>query len=294
MIKEVEVIRTMEVIKEVPVEIIKEVEVVKSFDFEELQKMMMNMGTVEVSRTEKKGIAKKASKVVAKKASTKKKAVGTTRAKKDDLKKVEGIGPKIEGLLHAAKITTFKKLSETKISVIRGILEKAGPRYQMHDPSTWAKQASMAAKGDWTRLQKWQDELNGGTKAKSSTKKTTTSATKKKATATTKRKNVAAVSAKAKKKATGAGTAKAKRDDLKKVEGIGPKIEGLLHAAKITTFKKLSETKISVIKAILEKAGPRYQMHDPATWPKQAGMAAKGDWAKLQKWQDAHNGGRKK
>jgi len=59
------------------------------------------------------------------------------------------------------------------------------------------------------------------------------------------------------------------------------------------TFAKLSKTKASVVKAILDKAGPRYQMHDPATWAQQAGIAAKGDWDKLKKLQDKLDGGRK-
>ena len=32
----------------------------------------------------------------------------------------------------------------------------------MADPTTWPKQAKMAAAGDWDALKKWQDELDGG------------------------------------------------------------------------------------------------------------------------------------
>ena len=81
-------------------------------------------------------------------------------------------------------------------------------------------------------------------------------------------------------------------DDLKKVEGIGPKIEGLLNKAGILTWKQLSQTEIADIKAILEAAGKRYQMHDPTTWPQQAGMAADGEWEALKKWQDELDGGK--
>jgi len=82
-----------------------------------------------------------------------------------------------------------------------------------------------------------------------------------------------------------------KKDDLTKVEGIGPKIKGLLNDDGIWTWKKLSETKPSHIKKILDKAGPRYKVHNPGSWPKQAGMAARGEWDKLKKWQDSHKGG---
>lgn len=80
----------------------------------------------------------------------------------DDLKIVEGIGPKIEGLLNAANIYTFKQLSETSNEHLRSILDEAGRRYQIHDPSTWARQALLAYEGKWEELQVWQDALKGG------------------------------------------------------------------------------------------------------------------------------------
>ena len=83
-------------------------------------------------------------------------------AKKDDLKIVEGIGPKIEELCHAAGIFTFAELALTNPSKIKEILEAAGPRFQMHDPSTWPEQAALARDGKWDELKKWQDELNKG------------------------------------------------------------------------------------------------------------------------------------
>ncbi|MEL6923608.1 MAG: proprotein convertase P-domain-containing protein [Bacteroidota bacterium] len=80
----------------------------------------------------------------------------------DDLKKVEGIGPKIEGLLNAAGIFSFSRLSVASYDELKGILTEAGSRYQTHDPQTWGQQADMAAKGQWDELKQWQDELDGG------------------------------------------------------------------------------------------------------------------------------------
>ncbi len=85
----------------------------------------------------------------------------------------------------------------------------------------------------------------------------------------------------------------AKSDDLVLIEGIGPKIAELLVAAGISTFAKLAETKPAAIKTILEAAGKRYQMHDPATWPKQAALARDGKTAELAKLQDQLKAGRK-
>jgi large subunit ribosomal protein L27 len=83
-------------------------------------------------------------------------------AKGDDLKKIEGIGPKIEELFHAAGITTFAQLSETATERMEAILSEAGPRFSTHNPSTWAQQAGLAAAGKWDELKAWQDELDGG------------------------------------------------------------------------------------------------------------------------------------
>ena len=82
--------------------------------------------------------------------------------KADDLKIVEGIGPKIEELCHNAGIKTWKALSETSVEALKEILSAAGPSYQIHDPSTWAQQAGLADQGKWDELKKWQDELDAG------------------------------------------------------------------------------------------------------------------------------------
>lgn len=83
-------------------------------------------------------------------------------AKGDDLKKIEGIGPKIEELFHAAGITTFAQLEQTSTERMEEILTEAGPRFSSHNPGTWAQQAGLAATGKWDELKAWQDELNGG------------------------------------------------------------------------------------------------------------------------------------
>ena len=136
---------------------------------------MAKMGTVEVSRTTKESesseeVEKAETKVKAKsearsakvKTTTKAKAGKTGKAKKDDLKKIEGIGPKISQLLIDDGIDTFVKLSKAEIPRLKRILSDAGPRYQMHNPSSWPMQSELAADGKWEELDKWQDEHKGG------------------------------------------------------------------------------------------------------------------------------------
>jgi predicted flap endonuclease-1-like 5' DNA nuclease len=65
-------------------------------------------------------------------------------------------------------------------------------------------------------------------------------------------------------------------DDLKRVEGIGPKLEQMLNEHGIHTFAKLAATAVSDLQAILEKGGDAYRIHDPGTWPQQAGLLAEG------------------
>ena len=83
-------------------------------------------------------------------------------------------------------------------------------------------------------------------------------------------------------------------DDLKKIEGIGPKIASILNEAGIMTFAELAGAEVDKLKEILEGAGSRYKAHDPSTWPQQAGLAAEGKWDELQKLQDELDGGREK
>ena len=90
------------------------------------------------------------------------KAAFGKKIKQDDLKVVEGIGPKIEGLFHNFGIKTWKALGETSVKKCQEVLNSGGDRYRMHKPTTWPKQAKLAAEGKWKKLKKWQDDLDGG------------------------------------------------------------------------------------------------------------------------------------
>ena len=97
-----------------------------------------------------------------KKEAPKKAPAKKAAAKGDDLKKIEGIGPKIAEILGNAGIDTFAKLAGSKADDIRAILEEAGNRYKAFDPTTWPEQAQLAADGKWDELKELQDRLDGG------------------------------------------------------------------------------------------------------------------------------------
>ena len=81
-------------------------------------------------------------------------------------------------------------------------------------------------------------------------------------------------------------------DDLTKIEGVGKKIAELLSAEKIISFQDLAKSTPKKIRTILDAAGSKFQMHDPATWPKQAKLAAAGKWDELKKLQSELKGGK--
>ena len=81
------------------------------------------------------------------------------------------------------------------------------------------------------------------------------------------------------------------RDDLRRVEGIGPKIAGLLNQAGIHSFSALAGTGTDRLAEILQQGGIR--LADPTTWPQQAGLAAEDKWEELQALQDQLQGGRR-
>lgn len=80
----------------------------------------------------------------------------------DNLKIVEGIGPKIETILKASGIFTLAALADTSTERLRATLDEAGSRFKSHDPKTWPVQAGLAADGKLKELKAWQGELKNG------------------------------------------------------------------------------------------------------------------------------------
>jgi len=81
----------------------------------------------------------------------------------DDLRVIEGIGPRIAGVLNAGGIRTFQDLADAGVAEIEGILRDEDPRLlRLCKPDTWPEQAALAAAGDWDGLQALTDSLKGG------------------------------------------------------------------------------------------------------------------------------------
>jgi predicted flap endonuclease-1-like 5' DNA nuclease len=84
-----------------------------------------------------------------------------------------------------------------------------------------------------------------------------------------------------------------RHDDLTVVEGIGPKIADLLQRdGGIRTWWELHLADVATLRALLASAGPRFQVHDPSSWPEQAGLLAHGEWEEFQTFVAGLKGGK--
>jgi predicted flap endonuclease-1-like 5' DNA nuclease len=192
------------------------------------------------------------------------------KLKEDNLQIIEGVGPKMEEVLNKNGINSWKALADKTPDQLRTMLDSEGGKYKIIDPTTWSDQAQLAVGGNWEELIEMQKSLDTG--------KTDT---------------LGNTDSKLEKIMVKLGILKKwKQDDLKAVEGIGPKIEELFHKAGIKTWKQLSETPLEKMQEILDAAGNRYKLADPGTWAQQAGLAAAGKFDELQALQDELDGGR--
>ena len=98
------------------------------------------------------------------KSTAKKPAAKAKAGKGDDLKKIEGIGPKAAEALTNAGLETYAKLAKSNPDKIKEILTEASSRLAHLEPDTWPEQAKLAAEGKWDELEKLQDKLDGGRK----------------------------------------------------------------------------------------------------------------------------------
>jgi predicted flap endonuclease-1-like 5' DNA nuclease len=172
----------------------------------------------------------------------------------DDLTMIEGVGPKIQELLYQNGIRTYAELADSDVERLKAILAGGGAAFRMADPSSWPRQARLAAAHDWVQLQTLKEQLTGGVRLP---------------------------------------TEPAPEDDLTMLEGIGPKISASLKEHGIRTFAQLARTDVERLQAILAEAGPAFKLAAPAveSWPEQARLAADGAWDQLHALKDTLRAG---
>lgn len=77
-----------------------------------------------------------------------------------------------------------------------------------------------------------------------------------------------------------------RRDNLKKIEGIGPKIEEALRKIGYKTFKKIASSTPQELKEALVRESTRFKIASTENWPQQAKLAYEDKWNELKKKQD--------
>jgi len=176
----------------------------------------------------------------------------------------------MESVLKENGIDSLATLGSKSEADIQTILNKYGDKYKIIDPKTWSSQAQLAGAGKFDELIDYQKRLDTG-----------------------KEDAVGMTDSKLEKYLIKIGALKAfKQDDLKAIEGIGPATDKLLRENEINTWRELSNTSVDRLKSILTEAGSRFGLSDPTTWPKQAQLAADGQFDELREYQDFLDGGK--
>lgn len=203
----------------------------------------------------------------------------------DNFSKIEGITPKIAQTLNERGITNFSQLSASNNDTLKSHLLSANINQDKVDTESWLQQAALAEEGKWDDLEEYQDFLS--IRNKNTTPQSTSSD------------DIQIASGTAHPTSTASDNNNKnpvskinETDDLTKIEGIGPKISEVLNGHNINTFEALHKTTRNTLKKHLDNEGPQYKMHEPESWPHQAGMAYRGEWEKLKEYQDFMMGGR--
>ena len=182
--------------------------------------------------------------------------------KPTDLSIFAGIDPKVEKLLNDHDITTWTRLTVTPAHKLKAMLANAGANFETYDSSTWSLQASLARVGRWKELIKLQKIIHPARKSKVRQRFR-----------------------------QGKLNDLHRVDDLKVIEGIGPKTEQLLKDGGIDNWAKLAGATQEDLQQILTTAGPHFRLINPASWPQQAAFAAANDWDGLKTFQEKLRGG---
>lgn len=95
---------------------------------------------------------------------TRKPATAGRPSGSEDLKFIQGLGAKIETLLNQQGVKTFADLAKASQASVKGVLEKAGPRFKNQDPKPLIDQAKLVKAEKWSDLESLQADLMKGKK----------------------------------------------------------------------------------------------------------------------------------
>lgn len=187
-----------------------------------------------------------------------------------NLQIIEGIGDKIEKILNGRGIHSWTDLAAMNEVELADILVAEDPKLRIIDTSSWPAQAAMAEKREWRGLIEFQKSFSNPSKSIDASARMSKVERFMKDAGIMNRYNI---------------------DDLKAIEGIGPKVEKLLKENGIEGWESLSNTTVDKLQEILDSAGDRFKLANPMTWPTQATLAYNREWNELKKLQDRLIGG---
>lgn len=138
-----------------------EIAMIELVDFNDVYGKTAITGAEPAKKTRRSGAAKKKTEATA--------AVAETNAAKknaaDDLKLIEGVGPKAAEVLTASGIITFADMAASTPEKLKEMLDASEGNFNAADTATWPQQAQLAADGKMEELTVLQDKLKGGREA---------------------------------------------------------------------------------------------------------------------------------
>ena len=208
----------------------------------------------------------------------------------DNLRRIEGIGPKIAAALVAAGYPTYAKIAAATEDELREAVAGQGIKFAP-SAATWADQARYLVDHDEDGLEEYQDYLVGGQERRAKfnenvdyTDVDEVDGTEAKAAA------IAADEAEAAAEPEVVAEPEPEPQDLRRIEGIGPKIEAALQAAGYTTYAKVAGASVTDLREALAASGIKFA---PAatSWADQAQYLVDGDETGFAEYQDYLVGG---
>lgn len=142
-----------------------EIAMIELVDFNDVYGKTVETASEPAKRTRRSGGAKKKATddATTTDATTETKAPAKKKAAKgDDLKLIEGVGPKGAEVLMAAGINSFADMAAATPEKLKEILDASEGSFNAADTATWPQQAQLAADGKMDELKALQDELKGG------------------------------------------------------------------------------------------------------------------------------------
>ncbi|MFI5916334.1 helix-hairpin-helix domain-containing protein [Dactylosporangium sp. NPDC051541] len=228
----------------------------------------------------------------------------------DELERIEGIGPKIAAALRAAGISTYSQLAAADRGELENALERANLRFA---PSigTWSQQARLLADGDEAGFKALTTRLIAGREVTAKTPvaepepvvEEPAPVVEEPAPVVVTPEPVAVepepepdvedpepvveepfaaepepvvAEAPVVVPAQAVAVENVEPDNLRRIEGIGPKMSAALIAGGIRTYRQLADADVDTLRSMIEAAGLRFAP-SIVTWARQARHLADGD-----------------